>query len=137
MFFNPQQGKVRTGVIEAVERYGQPKISRDGDRLRIGVGSLSVVQALFALDGQRTDSKLLGVIAYMRENSDNIAILHLVVRSDYSALGRHADRLLAMHLIDRVRKLASQVKGVSSLTIAYQSGKTTKIPVKHLMMTVN
>lgn len=133
MFFNPQQGKVRNEVISAVERYGQPKIYRDGDRLRIGVGSAPMVQALFALDETKTTNKLLGVIAYMRENSENIAILHIVVREDYSAIGTHADQMLVMHLIDRVRQIAAKIKGVNTITIAYKAEKLTKIPVKHKM----
>lgn len=131
MFFNPQQGKVRNEVISAVERYGQPKIYRDGDRLRIGVGSAPMVQALFALDEAKITNKLLGVIAYMRENSENIAILHIVVREDYSAIGVHANQMLVMHLIDRVRQIAAKIKGVNTITIAYKAEKLTKIPVKH------
>jgi hypothetical protein len=133
MFFNPQQEKVRNEVISAVERYGQPKIYRDGDRLRIGVGSSPMVQALFALDGQKTDRKLLGMIAYMRENPENMAILHIVVREDYSALGLHANEMLVMQLIDRVREIAAKIKGISCVTLAYKSAKITKIPVKHRM----
>jgi hypothetical protein len=142
MFFNPQQEKVRNEVISAVERYGQPKIYRDGDRLRIGVGSFSMVQALFALNGQKADSakripcgnrELLGMIAYMRENPDNMAILHIVVREDYSAVGIHSNEMLLMHLIDRVREIAAKIKGISCVTLAYKSEKITKIPVKHRM----
>lgn len=133
MFFNPQQEKVRNEVISAVERYGQPKIYRDGDRLRIGVGSFSMVQALFALNGQKADRQLLGMIAYMRENPDNMAILHIVVREDYSAVGIHGNEMLLMHLIDRVREIAAKIKGISCVTLAYKSEKITKIPVKHRM----
>lgn len=133
MFFNPQQEKVRNEVISAVERYGQPKIYRDGDRLRIGVGSFSMVQALFALNGQKADRELLGMIAYMRENPDNMAILHIVVREDYSAVGIHGNEMLLMHLIDRVREIAAKIKGISCVTLAYKSEKITKIPVKHRM----
>jgi len=133
MFFNPQQEKVRNEVISAVERYGQPKIYRDGDRLRIGVGSFSMVQALFALNGQKADRQLLGMIAYMRENPDNMAILHIVVREDYSAVGIHGNEMLLMHLIDRVREIAAKIKGITCVTLAYKSQKITKIPVKHRM----
>jgi hypothetical protein len=133
MFFNPQQEKVRNEVISAVERYGQPKIYRDGDRLRIGVGSFSMVQALFALNGQKADRELLGMIAYMRENPDNMAILHIVVREDYSAVGIHSNEMLLMHLIDRVREIAAKIKGISCVTLAYKSEKITRIPVKHRM----
>lgn len=133
MFFNPQQEKVRNEVISAVERYGQPKIYREGDRLRIGVGSFLMVQALFALNGQKADRELLGMIAYMRENPDNMAILHIVVREDYSAVGIHGNEMLLMHLIDRVREIAAKIKGISCVTLAYKSEKITKIPVKHRM----
>jgi hypothetical protein len=133
MFFNPQQEKVRNEVILAVERYGQPKIYQNGDRLRVGVGSFSMVQALFALNGQKPDRKLLGMIAYMRENPDNMAILHIVVGEDYSALGLHANEMLVMQLIDRVREIAAKIKGISCVTLAYKSEKITKIPVKHRM----
>lgn len=126
MFFNPQQGKVQSGVIESVERYGKPQISHDGDRLRINVGSFSAVQTLFALEG---DGNLLGVVAYVREDLETIAILHIAVREEFSALGNHADMMLVMRLINKVREVAKRVKGVRSVTITYKDCGVRKISV--------
>lgn len=58
----------------------------------------------------------------MRENYENTAILHIVVREDYSAIGIHANQMLVMHLIDRVRQIAA-IKGVNTITIAYKAEK--------------
>lgn len=129
MFFNPQQGKFRTAIIDSVEHYGKPRIITDGNLLRIGIGAFLPVQALFALDEQKMSNRLLGVIAYIRD-VERIAILHIAVRKEYSVFGIRAEELLAMRLINKVREIASRIKGVRFLTIVYKEGSIGKIPVQ-------
>ena len=132
LFFNPQQETIDTWIMESVERYGNPKIVNDAGLLRVSIGTLSHVQTLFALETNGSDRNLIGVIVHFREDVENMTILHVAVREDYSASGDHADAMLAMRLINKVLESASRIKGVRSVTLIYQAGGVKRIPVRHV-----
>ena len=131
LYFNPQQGRVREAISATVDLYGFPQVVSDGGLLRVSVGSWSKVQALFALDRDAPGRELSGVIVYVRESIETIAILHVAVAGDYSASGLHAGELLTLRLINKVKEIASRVKGVRTVTLLYQGGRRSQIPVRH------
>lgn len=129
IFFNPQQGKVKGGIIRSVERYGSPSITVDRGSLRIHIGEFPDAQALFALVGEGANAELVGVVVYAREYTDGITILHIAVHENYSASGSHADEMLVMRLINEVREIGARIKGVHSLTLSYNQGVITRVSV--------
>jgi hypothetical protein len=130
MFFNPQQKKFRNAVSLLVEYYGNPKIVKDGDRLRLQIGSSSIAQTLFCLDSP-TDGELIGVIVYIRESIEQLAIVHLAIEEDYLMSGCYGDRALALRLIQKVQEVGARLKGVEFITILYDRS-LKKIPVRGL-----
>ncbi|MDX2240334.1 MAG: hypothetical protein NW224_06605 [Leptolyngbyaceae cyanobacterium bins.302] len=133
MFFNSQQGKFASEVMRSVEKYGSPKIVCVGDQLRICVKNLEGVQSLFGFDSDRSNADLVGVILYTRELVEQITILHIAIREEYSTSGVYANRLLAMSLIQKVREAASQIKGVRLIALMYGESPLRKIPVHHAL----
>ena len=129
MFFNPQQGQVESGIVESIERYGIPKVVLDGESLRISFENFPGVQTLYALEGKPDDANLVGVMVYVRLDKESIVVLHIGVKEEYSTFGIHADHMLAMKLIVKLRQIASRVNGVRSLTVIYGKGGIRKIPV--------
>jgi hypothetical protein len=127
MFFNPQQKKFRNAVSHLVEYYGNPKIIKDGDRLRLQIGSSSA-QTLFCFD-RPTDGELIGVVVYIRESIEQLAIIHLAVKEEYLMSGCYGDRALALRLIQKVQEIGARLKGVESITILYERS-LKKIPVR-------
>ncbi|NJK47510.1 hypothetical protein HC931_04340 [Candidatus Gracilibacteria bacterium] len=119
MFFNPQQKKFRNTVSQLVECYGNPKIFKDGDRIRLQIGSSSIAQTLFCLD-RATDGELIGVVVYIRESIEQLAIIHLAVQEDYLMSGCYGDRALALRLIQKVQEIGARLKGVESIKILYE-----------------
>jgi hypothetical protein len=130
MFFNPQQGKFRNAVSQLVERYGNPKIIKERGLLRLEIGSEVIAQTLFSFDRPQ-DGELIGVVAYLRESIEHLAIIHLAVKDEYSISGCYRDRLLVLHLIQKVQEIGSRLKGVESIQILYDRSHR-KIPVRHL-----
>jgi hypothetical protein len=129
MFFNPQQGKVKTGIVASIERYGLPQIFLDGKFLRVKVQEFSEVQTLFALDGRADVSKLVGVVVYVRTNVETITILHIGVDEQYSISGLHAGEMLVVRMIAQLREIARRIKGIRSLVLIYGKGAHTRIPI--------
>jgi hypothetical protein len=131
LFFNVHQQAFRSGIIQSVETYGTPTILRDGDRLRIKVGELSVVQSLFALESDRLDAKLLGIVLYYRESIEQLTILHIAIQAEYAVTGSQAEQLLALRLLQKVRESAAHVRGIQSIALLYGSSRSRKISIYH------
>ena len=129
MFFNPQQHHVKLGIVESIERYGIPKIVENGDHLNIRTDKFIEVQALFALEGKPDDANLIGVLVYVRINSESMVVLHIGVKEEYSVFGIHSNEMLTMKLLVRLREIARQIKGVRSIAVIYGKGIIRKIPV--------
>lgn len=126
MFFNRQQQRLRTEIVEAIERYGMPEIVRDEQGLRFAVGSLGAVQALYALDGDAARGRLAGVMLYARVAPDKVVLLHIGVASEYTSGGRQAYRLLTFRLVQQLRRISRTIKGVTVVEILY-GGAVTQV----------
>lgn len=130
MFFNPQQSKFRNEVSQVVDRYGNPKIIKDCDRLRLQIGSSVGVQTLFCFD-RPIDGDLIGTVIYIRDRRERLAIIHLAVREDYAISGRNASKRLFLRLIQKILEIGARIKGVEFLEILYDRSHK-KIPVCHV-----
>jgi hypothetical protein len=129
LFFNPNQERVASHILEAVERYGTPKISKKGDELRVELGSSAGAQCLFVLDSHEPDARLLGVVVYTREGS-TLVVVHVAVDEDYSNRGVNADQMLFVRIIAGLRDVARRIKGVDSLTVFAGSAGAKRIRVR-------
>jgi hypothetical protein len=119
MFFNGQQPRFRSVIVDAIERYGMPEIVvRDG-ALRFTVGSLGEVQSLYAFDGDAVRGRLAGVMLYARTSPQKVVLLHIGVAPDYGSDGPRADRFLAMRLVEQLKHASRAIKGVTELEIVY------------------
>ncbi len=127
LYFNPEQGKIRPGVTKSIERYGNPEIYVDGDLLRIRVEAFSDVQTVYVFHKGGRGSNLIGLLVYVRPDLENIIVLHIAVREEYSMNGCYSDEMLLMRLIIKLREIASRINGVDSLIVMYETGVVRKI----------
>lgn len=128
-FFNPRQYRVREAIISSLKKYGEPRIEERGDDLCLTVGA-GYAQTLFALDSERTDQHPVGVIVFLRSSRTELVILHLAVHPDY-VLGRGGcDLGLAFEMIEKVKEIASRIKGITRLILSYDP-KTTFLVREH------
>jgi hypothetical protein len=49
VFFNPEQSRVTTSLLDSVRRYGVPSIVEDGNLLRFRVPAFGTIQSLLPL----------------------------------------------------------------------------------------
>lgn len=122
MFFNPQQRKALTGINHSISEYGVPSVVEDSGRLRISVEGLPESQTLFALDVSEEKPILAGVMVYMRTDPENLVLLHIAVREDYSRAGIYGDEMLVWRFMTQLRDIAKRIKGIRSITLKYSSG---------------
>lgn len=123
LFLNPGQHRVRSAIIEAVEKYGIPRVVDEQGLLRVRLDSSREVQTLFAIGHTALSSRLAGVMVYTRLDGETILLLHLAVARDYASGGRFGRQMLALRLVERLRKIAAQVKGVHVVRLILSSGK--------------
>ena len=130
MFFNPQQHRVMPAIVESIEKYGTPTvIERDG-LLRIHVEGLPGAQTLFAIEKSSRRARPVGVMVYMRTDPQTIVLLHIGVLEEYSVNGTHADTMLALDLMHRLRVIARTIKGIQQIVTMYGKGRPRIIPVR-------
>jgi hypothetical protein len=119
MFFNLGQHRVRDDIVNAIELYGMPEIVTTEHSLRFSVERLGEVQTLYALDSDGENGRLVGAVLYARVSADKIVLLHMGVAPDYATGGREAGRLLALKMIERLKRACRSLKGIRQLEILY------------------
>lgn len=119
MFFNLQQHRVRDDIVNAIERYGVPEIVATGHSLRFSVEKLGEVQTLYALEGDSGTGRLVGTLLYARVSDDKIVLLHIGVAPAFASGGPAAGKLLALKMVERLKRACKALKGVRELEILY------------------
>jgi hypothetical protein len=118
LFFNPLQKRARIGILQCVERYGQPRVQAENGMLRVAVGDLPDVQTLYALAAHGDSHELAGVAVYTREG-DRLTILHLSVAESAAAAAGNGDGLLAVRLAAAIREVGRSVQGIRRVLLPY------------------
>lgn len=116
-FFNPYQPDSRKGIIATVAKTGTPEIMQSSTRVWIGVPSGNT-QCLFACETQDNKQRPVGVVLYSRPEPNVIWISHLAIAPDRVG-GRHGIGL-GCFLVEKVREIACQIKGVTRIQLPYQ-----------------
>ena len=122
LFFNPQQNKALTGINEAIKDYGVPNIHIEAGKLRIRVDSLPGAQTVFALEDSKEKAILAGVMVYSRIDIENLLLLHIAVREEYSKFGDKASLGLVNRMMGQLRGIAKKLSGVRSIHLKYAKG---------------
>ncbi len=128
LYFNPRQLDLRESIESAVEHYGKPEITTHGGSLRMAVGDIKECQCLFALDGSLETGSLAGLIIFIRQDEENLVVLHLAVKDSYSVNGEHAAEQLALQMLAQVREVARRIRGLRQIILLYRGGLV--IPVR-------
>lgn len=125
-FLNPRQYRVRNGIVNALEKFGHPWLEEKDHSVYLRIGDKDA-QTLFAFDSSRTDSDPVGVVVFLRSAPTEIVIVHMAVHPDYALQGQHASLGLGLALIEKVKEIASQIRGIERLVLCYQRGMTIRL----------
>ena len=126
LFFNPQQNRVREGIIDSLEEFGQPRLEETADGLSVRVGNHEA-QTLFAYDRERRSPEPIGVVVFLRTAPADLAIMHVAVHPDYSLQGRHGGVGLGVTLVEKVREIASRIVGIKRIVFFYRQEVVIKV----------
>lgn len=119
LFFNPRQSLVREGILKSLDQFGHPRLEEAGDNLSVRVGDQEA-QTLFAYDEDFSSSDPVGVVVFLRTSPTEIAIVHVAVHADYALPGRHGNLGLGITLVEKVKEIASRIRGVRTIVFFYR-----------------
>lgn len=119
LFFNRGQGRVRPGIIAAIERFGAPEIFEQDATLRVRVDGAAEVQSLFAIEKTGDLMRPIGVVVYVRDSFERITVLHMVVAEEYAADGLYSEQHLPLKLVHAVRRIARRTTGIRHIELLY------------------
>ena len=119
LFFNPNQSLYRDAVVEAIERFGEPRIEEHDGRLRIGTTRLGQVQTLFALELAPDGDRPIGVAVYFRTEVDTMTLIQVVVHPDFAADGPFAEELVTIRLVQEISRAAARIKAIRRVVMPY------------------
>jgi hypothetical protein len=116
LFFNVNQHRVRLGIQQSIEIYGEPEIYEHEGSLRIRVGDTPGVQTLFAVSDT---GHPLGFAVFVRLPEERFVVLHLGVEPRLrSSLDVNTPVLLK--LMHEIRGAARRTRGVDRIELVYK-----------------
>ncbi len=119
LFFNPQQHRVRDGILNSLAQFGHPRLEETHDGLSVRVGD-NEAQTLFAYDRDRRGRDPVGVVVFVRTAPTDIAVMHVAVHPDYALQGRRGGVGLGVTLVEKVREIAARIVGVQRVVFFYR-----------------
>ena len=118
LFFNPQQDRARAGILNSLKRFGLPRLKESAHGLEIQVDEYAT-QTIFAYNQDDPQKEPVGIVVFLRSGADELGIIHIAVRPEYSISGRHAGAGLTFMLVDEVRRVSHRIKGIERLLFFY------------------
>jgi len=125
--FNPSQERARRAVEHVIEKYGTPRLLSVDGLLRVVANDPEALQTLFALVEHDDGWQLAGVVTFLSEEQD-LVVLHLAVDPVFSSGGSERDLCIALRLLQAVRRVAQQLKGITGIITFYPSGAPWRLP---------
>ena len=119
LFFNPQQHRVREGIINSLEQFGHPRLEETPGGLSVRVGDHEA-QTLFAYDRDRRRQEPVGLVVFVRTAPAEIAIMHVAVHPNYAMRGRRGGAGLGATLVEKVKEIAARIVGVQRIVFFYR-----------------
>ncbi len=118
LFFNPQQDRARAGILNSLKHFGPPRLKETATGLEIQVDEYAT-QTIYAYNQDEPQKGPAGIIVFLRNGADELGIIHIAVRPEYSLSGRHAEEGLIFRLVDEVRRVGHRIKGIKRLLFFY------------------
>ena len=123
LFFNVNQHRVRTGILQSIDTYGVPEIYEHEGGLRVRVGDIAGVQTLYATSHQ---GRPVGVAVFVRSAHERFAVLHLGVEPHLSMTPELNTRVL-LKLMHEIRSAARRTQGVDRIELVYKDSHSVRL----------
>jgi len=123
LFFNVNQHRVRSGILQSIDTYGVPEIYEHEGGLRVRVGDIAGVQTLFATSHM---GRPVGVAVFVRSAHERFAVLHLGVEPSLCMTPELNTRVL-LKLMHEIRSAARRTHGVDRIELVYKDRHAVRL----------
>ena len=117
-FLNPRQYRVSTNIVDALEKFGHPRLEEKDDSIYLCVGDKGAQTLFTSMTVLMADP--VGVVVFLRDSPTEVIIVHIAVHPDYALHGRRAKFGVGMALVDKVKEIASRMLGVQRILFFYR-----------------
>ena len=124
IFFHPQQGRFASSLIKTIEQHGSPRIVEQDGKLRIEIQRIQGIQTLYAIIDDALQWELVGMVAYTRIIPEELTILHISVKEEFTAHAPKGDQMVAYNLLEELRRIGHRIQGIQGVRLAYCRSKT-------------
>lgn len=125
LFFNVNQHRVRLGIQQSIETYGEPEIYQGDGCLRVRVGDVENVQTLFAVSDV---GHPLGVAVFVRLAHERCVVLHLCVEPRLRS-SAEVNTAVLLKLMHEIRSRARRTVGVDRIEVVYKERHAVRLNV--------
>ncbi len=125
LFFNVNQHRVRLGIQQSIETYGEPEICEVDGFLRVRVGDIQGVRTLFAVSEV---GHPLGVAVFVRLQQERFVVLHLGVEPRLRS-SADVNTPVLMKLMHEIRSTARRTRGVDRIELVYKECHAVRLNV--------
>jgi hypothetical protein len=117
-YFNINQKKHLTKILENVEKFGSIKIVNEGDSLHLLFNGKDRFSELFVFDSKSETGSLLGMLIY-RIRDDICEILHIAVDESCAFGGLHYDERVTFRLIEKLKEKMVKDSRINKIKLPY------------------
>ena len=113
LFFNTRQADYSNDIRQLIDAYGMPHVVKN-KMLSIKFDKIecNTVFATF-------EDSLLGLFVFNRDSRENIDLVHIAIDPVYSSSGKTGNELLFVKMLLELKRIASHIKGVETITFKY------------------
>jgi hypothetical protein len=125
LFFNVNQHRVRLGIQQSIEIYGEPEIHERDGSLYVRVGDVEGVETLFAVSEV---GHPLGVAVFVNLPEQRFVVLHLGVEPRLRS-SADVNTPVLMKLMHEIRSKARRTRGVERIELVYKERHSMRLNV--------
>jgi hypothetical protein len=125
LFFNVNQHRVRLGIQQSIEIYGEPEIHESEGSLHVRVGDVEGVQTLFAVSDVGPPR---GVGGLVRPAPERFVVLHLGVEPRLRS-SADVNTPVLLKLMHEIRSTARRTRGVDRIELVYKERHAVRLNV--------
>ena len=118
-YFNMNQSRYAERITKSVKDYDKPCIIRDIDGIRMAFRNPDMGQTLHIFDTDREDASLIGVLMFVRDNQDQITVVHLVLHEKCSAMFAMEGINIATVVFREFKNLVRKMNGIRRIRLYY------------------
>lgn len=118
-YFNMNQSRYAERITRSVKEYDKPCIIRDIDGIRLAFRNPDLGQTLHIFDTDKENASIIGVLMFVRDNREQVTLVHLALHEKCSAIFRVEGVNITMVVFKELVRLLRKMNGVEHIRLYY------------------